>query len=181
MNVLTGEILLRVLVLVAICSLLFMLPFLLVGAGIRKKNRWFIVAGAAWLLLSCGLVRFVSDQFSARHECILDHGKTPDGREYVLFQVRTGEPYDVRLYIRNAEGEWRFYYVDPEARPWRHGGRVDFSDGKARVFCGDELSLTIDLAWYDKVPVHDAYPAEMTAEEVYTSRRYCRNRKAQSK
>ena len=98
-----------------------------------------------------------------------------------MFQVRTGEPYDVRLYIRNAEGEWRFYYVDPEARPWRHGGRVDFSDGKARVFCGDELSLTIDLAWYDKVPVHDAYPAEMTAEEVYTSRRYCRNRKAQSK
>ena len=171
MNVLTGEILLRVLVLVAICSLLFMLPFLLVGAGIRKKNRWFIVAGAAWLLLSCGLVRFVSDRFSARHECILDHGKTPDGREYVLFQVCTGEPFSVELFVRNTKGEWQFYYVDHEVWPWRRGGRLDFSDGKARVFCGDEPFLDIDID-EDGGSESCRYPAAMTAEGVFSCCRY---------
>ena len=179
MNIL--DISMCILVLGAVLFLIFLLPIWLLLTGVRRKGKLRIVVGMIWLVASCGLVAFSVDQSSTRHERILDHGKTPDGREYVLFQVRTGEPYDVRLYIRNAEGEWRFYYVDPEARPWRHGGRVDFSDGKARVFCGDELSRTIDLAWYDKVPVRDAYPAEMTAEEVYTSRRYCRNRKAQSK
>ena len=175
------DMLMCILVLGAVLILLFLLPSWLLLTGVRRKRRLRIVVGMIWLVASCGLVAFSVDQSSTRHERILDHGKTPDGREYVLFQVRTGEPYDVRLYIRNAEGEWRFYIVDPETRPWRDGGRVDFSDGKARVFCGDELSLTIDLAMYDWMPVYDDYPAEMTAEEVFNSRRCCRNQKEESK
>ena len=162
----TVEILLRVLALGVICSLLFLLPFLLLWAGIKKKNRWCIVVGATWLLLSCGLVAFVSDQFSARHERILDHGKTPDGREYVLLQVCTGEPYNIKLVVRNAKREWQFYYVDHEVWPWRHGGRLDFSSGEVRVFCGDEPFQTIDIEESDG-PGPSDYPAAMTAEEVF--------------
>ena len=175
------DMLMCILVLGAVLILLFLLPSWLLLTGVRRKRRLRIVVGIIWLVASCGLVEFYNDQSSTRHERILDHGKTPDGREYILFQVRTGEPYDVRLYIRNAKGEWRFYSVDPEARPWRDGGRVDFSDGKVRVLCGDELLRTIDLTMYDKMPVYDDYPAEMTAEEVFNSRRCCRNQKEESK
>lgn len=48
MSTLSGEILLRVLVLSATCALLFLLPFLLLWAGIKKKSRWRIVALATW-------------------------------------------------------------------------------------------------------------------------------------
>ena len=167
----TVEILLRVLVLVATCTLLFLLPFLLLWAGIKKKNRWRIVVGATGLILSCGLVAFVSDQFSSRHERILDHGKTPDGREYVLFQVCTGEPYNIKLFVRNAKREWQFYYVDHEVWPWRCGGRLVFSSGEACVFCGDERYLTIDIAEKNGSE-SDRYPAAMTAEGVFSCHRH---------
>ena len=167
MNALACETILRVLVLGAACVFLFLILILLLGAGIKKKNRWCIVVGATWLLLSCGLVAFVSDQFSARHERILDHGKTPDGREYVLLQVCTGEPYNIKLFVRNAKGEWQFYYVDHEVWPWRRGGRLDFSDGKARVFCGDEPFLDIDID-EDGGSESCRYPAAMTAEGVFS-------------
>ena len=170
------DILMCMLVLGTALTLFFLLPIWLLFTGVRRKRRLRIVVGIIWLVLSCGFAVYVADQSSTRHERILDHGQTPDGREYVLFQVRTGEPYGVRLYIRNAEGEWRFYYVDHETWPWRHGGRVDFFDGKARVLSGDELLRTVDLAMYDKMPVCDDYPAEMTAEEVFNSCRYCRDR-----
>jgi len=141
-------------------------PSLLLWAGMKRKVRWCIVTGATWLVLSCGFVAFVADMFSARHERILDHGKTPDGREYVLFQVCTGEPYNVQLYIRNAKGKWQFYYVDHEVWPWRHGGRMDFSDGNVRVFCGDEPFRTIDLE-EESGSESERYPSTMTAEEVF--------------
>ena len=49
---------------------------------------------------------------------------------------------------------------------WRRGGRLDFSDGKARVFCGDEPFLDIDI---DEDDGSEAcrYPADMTAEGVF--------------
>ncbi len=167
MNTLACETILRVLVLGAACTLLFLLPILLLWAGMKKSSRWCIVAGAIWLLLSCGFVAFVADMFGARHECILDHGKTPSGREYVLFQVCTGEPYSVELYVRNTRGEWQFHYVDHEVWPWRHGGRLDFSSGEVRVFCGDEPFQTIDIEESDG-PGPSDYPAAMTAEEVFS-------------
>ena len=166
MNTLACETILRVLVLGAACVFLFLILILLLGAGIKKKNRWCIVVGATWLLLSCGLVAFVSDQFSARHERILDHGKTPDGREYVLLQVCNGEPYNIKLFVRNAKGEWQFYYVDHEVWPWRHGGRLDFSGRAARVFCGNEPFRTMDIDEKNDSEPED-YPAAMTAEEVF--------------
>lgn len=165
------DMLLCMLVLGTVVTLLFLLPAWLLVAGVKRKRRLRIGVGMIWLVLSCGLVVYIADHFSARHERMLDHGQTPDGREYVLFQVRTGEPYSVELYIRNAEGEWRFYYVDHEVWPWRHGGRVDFSDGKIRVFCGNEPFRTIAKEW--EWIKSKRCPAAMTAEEVFNS---CRDK-----
>ena len=64
MNTLACETILRVLVLGAACTLLFLLPILLLWAGMKKSSRWCIVAGAIWLLLSCGFVAFVADIMS---------------------------------------------------------------------------------------------------------------------
>ena len=153
-----------------ILALLFLLPVWLLFTGVKRKKRLRIAVGTIWLVSSCVLAAFAADQFSTRHERILDHGATPDGREYVLFQVCTGEPYNVKLFVRSAKGEWQFYYVDHEVWPWRHGGRLDFSDGKVRVFCGDEPFRTIDIELYEKWIIKDErYPAAMTAEEVFNN------------
>jgi len=171
-STLADEMLLRVLVLGAAFVILFILPILLLWAGMKRKVRWCIAVGTTWLALSCGFVTFVADMFSARHERILDHGKTPDGREYVLFQACNGEPYAVWLYVRNTDSEWLFYYVDHEVWPWRHGGRLDFSDGKVRVFCGEEPFRTIDIE-EESGSESGRYPSTMTAEEVFDS---CRDK-----
>lgn len=175
MNNLWVDTLLCLLIWSIVLTLLFIIPAWLLLTGIKRKRRWSAVAGTIWLVLSCALVVFAADQFSSRHEQILDHGTTPDGREYVLFQVCTGEPYNVKLYVRNAEGEWLFYYVDHEVWPWRHGGRLDFSGGKVRVFCGDEPFRTIDIEENNGSEL-ERYPATMTAEEVFDSCRYYLNR-----
>ena len=73
----------------------------------------------------------------------------------------------VELFVRNTKGEWQFYYVDHEVWPWRRGGRLDFSDGKARVFCGDEPFLDIDID-EDGGSESCRYPAAMTAEGVFS-------------
>ena len=166
--------LLCMLVLGTVLTLLFLLPIWLLLKGVKRKRRSCIGVGMIWLVLSSGFAVYIADQFSARHERMLDHGQTPDGREYVLFQVRTGEPYSVELYIRNTEGEWRFYYVDHEVWPWRHGGRVYFSNGKVRVFCGNEQFRTIDIPAKEWEWIKSKrYPAAMTAEEVFNS---CRDK-----
>ncbi len=174
MNTLWLEIFLFILIWCVVLTLLFLFPIWLLFTGVKRKRRLRMAVGMIWLVLSCGLAILGADMFSARHERILDHGTTPDGREYVLFQVCTGEPYSVNLYIRNAYGGWLFYYVDHEVWPWRHGGRLDFSDGKVRVFCGDEPFRTIDIEFYEKWIIKDErYPAAMTAEEVFNS---CRDK-----
>ncbi|MBQ7190598.1 MAG: hypothetical protein IJR99_14415 [Kiritimatiellae bacterium] len=125
-----------------------------------------IVVGAIWIAASCAFVAFVADQFSTRHERILDQGRILDGREYVLFQTCTGEPYHIMLFIRDTQGEWLFHYVDHEAWPWRSGGHLDFSDGRVRVFHGKEPFCTVD-----STPTQDGtrYPAATTAEELFDS------------
>lgn len=169
MNNLWVDTLLCLLIWSVVLTLLFIIPAWLLLTGIKRKRCWRVVTGTIWLVLSCVLVAFVADPFSARHEGILDHGTTPDGREYVLFQACNGEPYAVRLYVRNMDGEWLFYYVDHEVWPWRHGGRLDFSDGKVRVFCGEEPFRTIDIEVEDGSK-SERYPSTMTAEEVFNSR-----------
>ena len=176
MNNLWVDALLCLLIWSIILTLLFIIPARLLLTGIKRKRCRRVVAGTMWLVLSCVLVAFVADPFSTRHEGILDHGTTPDGREYVLFQACNGEPYAVQLYVRNKDGEWMFYYVDHEVWPWRHGGRLDFSDGKVRVFCGEEPFRTIDIEEEDGSE-SECYPSTMTAEEVFNSCRYYRNRK----
>ena len=160
------EIILRAGVCAIACCLLFVVPFRILLTGIKRNKKWRIVIGTIWLVASCALVAFAADQFSVRHERILDHGRMPDGREYVLFQTCTGEPYNVELFIRDAQGKWVFYYVDHEVWPWRSGGHLDFSGGTVRVFHGNEPFCTIDL-----IPTKDAtdYPASTTAEELFDS------------
>ena len=96
------------------------------------------------------------------------------------WHVWNGEPYAVQLYVRNTNGGWRFYYVDHEVWPWRHGGQIDFSDGKVCVFCGEELFRVLDID-EENGSESERYPNYMTAEEVFNSCRYNRNRKGLTK
>ena len=180
MNDLWADVLLCFLIWSIALTLLLILPAWLLVTGIKRKRRWRVLAGTVWLASSCVLVALVADPFSTRHEGILDHGTTPDGREYVLFQVWNGEPYAVQLYVRNTNGGWRFYYVDHEVWPWRHGGQIDFSDGKVCVFCGEELFRVLDID-EENGSESERYPNYMTAEEVFNSCRYYRNRKGLTK
>ena len=95
MNNLWADVLLCFLIWSIALTLLLILPAWLLVTGIKRKRRWRVLAGTVWLASSCVLVALVADPFSTRHEGILDHGTTPDGREYVLFQVWNGEPYAV--------------------------------------------------------------------------------------
>ena len=155
-------------ILALIVAVLFILPLWLLVTGIKRKRKVRIVVATVWLAVSCSLALLAADSFSSRHERILDHGQTPDGHEYVLFQTCRGEPYEVELFVRNEQREWQFFYVDHEVWPWRDGGHVEFREGKARVFCGDSEYCTIDLE-----PSADVrrLPATMTAEEVFESGR----------
>ncbi len=47
--------------------------------------------------------------------------QTPDGSEYVVEQRCNWsvEPYTVRFYMRNPDGEWGWCYIDHEAPRWR--------------------------------------------------------------
>jgi hypothetical protein len=161
-------IVLLALFLATLLALFLILPLWFLVTGIKRKRKARIVIATIWLAVSCPLALLAADLFSSRHERILDHGQTPDGREYVLFQTCTGEPYSVQLYVRNDQSEWQFFYVTHEVWPWRDGGHVEFREGKAYVFCGDRKNRTINLK-----PSADAsrFPAAMTAEEVFESGR----------
>ena len=150
-----------ILICTLILTLFLILPLWLLVTGVKRKRKVRIVGAMLWLTLSCSLALLATDSFSSRHERILDHGQTPDGHEYVLFQTCRGEPYEVELFVRNDRGGWQFFYVDHEVWPWRDGGHVEFSEGEARVFCGDSEYCTIDLE-----PSADVrrLPATMTAE-----------------
>lgn len=125
---------------ICLCAgLIFMffgLPLWILWAGIRRKRAVRCVIGTAWLATSFALVAMVVYFFGPWHEAILDHGQTPDGREYVLMQVCTGEPYSIKLFVRNARGDWVFHYIDHEAWPLRNGARLEFRGKDAvRVMC----------------------------------------------
>lgn len=155
---------------VAIVLVLFALPTWLFVVGISRRKWWRVAIGVVWLVVSATLVAVVVDMFSSRHERILDHGKTPDGREYVLVQTCTGEPYAVELYIRDMHGRWVFHYVDHEIFPWRHGGRVEFVGGVARVFEGGVLFKDVELeppSSQDAKGSLEDLPSNLSYEELF--------------
>ena len=157
-----------ILICTLILTLFLILPLWLLVTGIKRKRKARIVIAAIWLAVSCPLALLVLDSFSSRHERILDHGQMPDGREYVLFQTCTGEPYSVQFYVRNEQGEWQYYFVTHEDWPWRDGGHVEFREGKVRVFRGNRKYSTVYLKSSAKAGRH---PATMTADEVFESSR----------
>ena len=155
---------------VAIVLVLFALPTWLFVVGISRRKWWRVAIGVVWLVVSATLVAVVVDMFSSRHERILDYGKTPDGREYVLVQTCTGEPYAVELYIRDMHGRWVFHYVDHEIFPWRHGGRVEFVGGVARVFEGGVLFKDVELeppSSQDAKGSLEDLPSNLSYEELF--------------
>ena len=152
----------------SVLTLLLILPLWFLVTGIKRKRKVRIVVATIWLAVSCSLALLAADSFSSRHERILDHGQTPDGHEYVLFQTCRGEPYQVELFVRNEQREWQFFYVDHEVWPWRNGGHVEFGEGKAHVFFGDREYRAIDL---EASMGARRLPTTMTAEEVFESSR----------
>ena len=93
---------------------LFVLPAWIAIRSAKHRRTFGIAIGTVWLGCSILLTIFVSYLFSGGYARILDNDFSPDGREYVLMQTSGGEPYEVQLYIRNATGDWIFYYVDHE-------------------------------------------------------------------
>ena len=97
-----------ILICTLILTLFLILPLWFLVTGIKRKRNVRIVVATLWLAVSCSLALLAADSFSSRHERILDHGQTPDGHEYVLFQTCRGEPYEVELFVRNEQREWQF-------------------------------------------------------------------------
>jgi hypothetical protein len=103
---------------------------------------------------------------------IIGRGVSPEGRDYFLVQTYTGiltEPYQVSLYLREADGDWRWHYVAHESNSWR-AGDVVFEGVTARVFRGERLERIIGL---ELPPLTDedfvqeyAFPADWTVEQV---------------
>ena len=143
---------------------LFVLPSWIAIRSAKHRGKFGIVIGTVWLGCSILLTVFASYLFSGGYERILDRGFSPDGREYVLTQTANGEPYEVQLYIRDATGDWIFYYVDHEVWPWFGGGHLESSDGKARVMKGKELyeEITIDADGLSRT-----YPSSISATELF--------------
>ncbi len=137
----------------AVALLLFVVaPLWLLASGfVRLANHnggaFRAGVGGVWTLAVVAAALFVADGLGPRHERILDRGFTPDGREYCLLRVRDdgSRLADVRLYVRNEGGVWMWHDVEHDAWPWRSGGRLDFSDGTARVFRGDRFFRTVEL------------------------------------
>ena len=65
---------------------------------------------------------------------VLSHGYSPDGREYCIVQTFKDlvEPYQVSFYVRDADGTWRWNYLEHEDNGWKSAS-VKFSGGSAKV------------------------------------------------
>lgn len=151
-------------------GVLFVLPLWLLATGIarlRSKQRGMIrlSIGIAMLLFAL----FALDSFFGPwHEKILDQGTAPDGRAYVLLQVKD-DPFGISLFVRNEETGWVFHYVDHEVFPWRTGGHVEFApdSATARVFQGSKVYRTIDiLPPEETVPAYKSFSPTNSPEDI---------------
>lgn len=152
-----------------VLSALMLLPLWMLISGIKHKGRIRMMVGGACFVVVFAFGVFLVDSFCSRHERILDHGTTPDGREYVLIQLNDGEPYNLKLFVRNGKGDWMFNYVDHEIWPIRSGAHVGFSDGAASVFCGNKLFKTVEIypESYEGSTGNHPLPAELSVEALF--------------
>ena len=152
-----------------VLSTLTLLPLWMLISGIKHKGRIRMMVGGACFAVAFAFGVFLVDSFCSRHERILDHGTTPDGREYALIQLNNGEPYDLKLFVRNWKGDWVFNYVDHEIWPIRLGAHVGFSDGEARVLCGNKLFKTVEIypKSYEGSAGSVPLPAELSAAALF--------------
>ena len=152
-----------------VLSALMLPPLWMLISGIKHKGRIRMMVGGACFVVVFAFGVFLVDSFCPRHERILDHGTTPDGREYALIQLNNGEPYNLELFVRNGKGDWVFNYVDHEIWPIRSGAYVGFSDDAARVFCGNKLFKTVEIypKSYEGSAGSYPLPAELSVEALF--------------
>lgn len=166
----TSSLLVPLLLWLLVIGVFFVLPFWLLATGIvrlRSKHGGMIRLSTGIIILL--FVLFALDSFFGPwHEKILDKGTAPDGRAYVLLQVKD-DPFGICLFVRNDETGWVFHYVDHEVFPWRTGGHIEFApdSATARVFQGSKIYRTIDiLPPEETVPDYKTFSPTNSPEDI---------------
>lgn len=78
----------------------------------RRGRRWglaLVIPGMTVLLAALGFLMLFGWLAGPWHEKIVARGTAPDGREYLLSQawVDWYDGYDIRIFFREADGEWQ--------------------------------------------------------------------------
>lgn len=92
---------------------------------------------------------------------VLGSVKTPDGSEYVVEQKCNwgAEPYTVAFYMRSAEGNWGWCYIDHEASRWRDV-EVRFDEETNKIVVTEQgvrrasLDRGTNIFWLDNGSIH---------------------------
>jgi hypothetical protein len=87
---------------------------------------------------------------------VLGSVRTPDGAEYVVEQTCNWsiEPYTVSFYMRSANGQWGWCYVDHEASRWKDV-EVIYDDASDRIVISEQgiqraiLDRSTRIFWID--------------------------------
>jgi hypothetical protein len=162
--------------------LIVLLPLALLGAPlllfvfpVRRSLSWGVrvvaaISGAlaaAWLSVIIAYVLWVGPGRSG----VLASGFSPEGKEYCVIQSYQDmvEPYQVSLYVRDAEGAWRWHYLAHEDPAWR-SVEVKFDGVLASVYQNGRFAREIPLS-FGQVEVSTAQeqrqcPADFTIAEV---------------
>jgi hypothetical protein len=155
-------------------------PILLVCFGLRSakrglvRGRIMVGAGTILLLLVLTPVAYHVVLGGPWHSGIVTQGISPSGQEFCVVQTFQdwGEPYQISFYIRDANGLWRWNYLDHEGYAWRTAS-ASFSGDQVTVFRNGRPYLTIPMPTgtvnIASVPkgYQDRYcPADFTVEDV---------------
>ena len=87
---------------------------------------------------------------------VLGSVRTPDGAEYVVEQTCNWsiEPYTVSFYMRSANGQWGWCYVDHEASRWKDV-EVIYDDASDQIVISEQgiqratLDRSTQIFWID--------------------------------
>ena len=127
-------------------------------------------------VLMLGIIAVVLIAIRPWQSKILAHGFTPQGREYCVVQTFRDfvEPYQVSFYVRDAQGIWRWNYLEHEDNGWK-SATVKFTGNSALIerngvqfkdikIPSDQVDLSTVLPGY-----RDQYcDKDFSVEEVFT-------------
>lgn len=154
----------------ALAGLLLWLGKRLMGRGQRWGMALVVAAVTVFVAVLASLVEF-GWKTGPWHDGIVTHRTATDGREYVLSQAWWTwlEGYDVRLFVREADGEWHSCWRVPAWKPMFESGceirLPEPGEGKP------DVRLANGTDWWFSPAVPTVHPAETTPEELHAFHR----------